>query len=134
MSVAIVYGLRGGGWGCPVRESTEVPIYKILLPDEWAQFQDQGRFNGSPFDVSSGFIHCSSRAQVSATASEVFPDESALVLVALDEHKIGDVRWEPAPNGGPFPHVYGVLPYEAIVAVHHVGGAVSVEDVLPDEQ
>ncbi|MFV2102344.1 DUF952 domain-containing protein [Micromonospora sp. LOL_024] len=49
-----------------------VLIYKILLPGEWAEFQAAGRFDGSPFDRESGFIHCSSRAQLPGTAARVF--------------------------------------------------------------
>jgi len=107
-----------------------VTIYKILLPQEWARFQDQGRFDGSPFDATSGFVHCSSRAQVAGTAARFFADEPALVLVALDEDRLGDVRWEAASDGGVFPHVYGPLPVSAVVAVHQVAGPAAVEEAL----
>ena len=106
-------------------------IYKILLPDEWGHFEAQRRFDGSPFDIRSGFIHCSSRAQVSATAGRVFPAAPALVVVALDERRLDDVRWEPAPNGGPFPHVYGSLPITAVVGSYPVDGAAYIDDTLP---
>jgi uncharacterized protein (DUF952 family) len=108
-----------------------VLIYKILLPAEWADFEAAGQFDGSPFDHSSGFIHCSSREQVAATAVRVFKQEPALVVVALDTQLLGDsVRWEEAPDGGTFPHVYGPLTVNAVVAVHQVAGAAVVEDVL----
>jgi uncharacterized protein (DUF952 family) len=45
-----------------------VLIYKILLPSQWAEFEAAGRFDGSPFDRSCGFIHCSSREHVGGTA------------------------------------------------------------------
>ena len=108
-------------------------IYKILLPDEWSDFEARQRFDGSAFDVRSGFIHCSSRTQVSATAGRVFPAQPALVIVALDERKLHDVRWEPAPNGGPFPHVYGSLPRTAVVGIYSVDGAADIDDALPSE-
>jgi uncharacterized protein (DUF952 family) len=47
-----------------------VLIYKILLPAEWAKFEAAGRFDGSRFDRSSGFVHCSSREQVSGMRGE----------------------------------------------------------------
>ncbi|OON32773.1 hypothetical protein BSA16_03925 [Micromonospora sp. Rc5] len=107
-------------------------IYKILLPAEWAEFEATGRFDGSPFDCSSGFIHCSSRKQVGATAARVFEQEPALVVAALDTHSLGEsLRWEDAPNGGPFPHVYSALPLSAVVAVYRVFGASSVDGALP---
>ncbi len=65
-------------------------IYKILLPSEWAEFDQRGQFDGSPFDLSSGFIHCFSRVQVGATALRVFPDEPELVVVALETEMLGD--------------------------------------------
>jgi len=55
-----------------------VLIYKILLPDEWSQFEAAGRFDGSPFDASSGFVHCSSGEQVPATAVRYFADARSL--------------------------------------------------------
>ncbi|MEU4713676.1 DUF952 domain-containing protein [Micromonospora purpureochromogenes] len=107
-------------------------IYKILLPAEWAEFESSGRFDGSPFDRSSGFIHCSSREQVGATAMRVFEHEPRLVVVALNTQVLGgSVCWEDAPNGGPFPHVYADLPLSAVAAVYPVSGASSVDEALP---
>ncbi|MEV2238217.1 DUF952 domain-containing protein [Micromonospora sp. NPDC049891] len=107
-------------------------IYKILLPGEWADFQAAGRFDGSPFDRNSGFIHCSSRSQLPATAARVFGDQPRLVVVALDTSLLGGaLRWEDAPNGGPFPHVYAALPATAVVGVYPVDGATRVDDEVP---
>ncbi len=109
-----------------------VLIYKILLPTQWAEFEATGRFDGSPFDRSSGFVHCSSREQVGGTAMRVFEQEPALVVIALDTQILGkSVRWEQASHGGLYPHVYAPLPLSAVVAVHQVAGASSVDDVLP---
>jgi uncharacterized protein (DUF952 family) len=75
-------------------------IYKILLPSEWAEFESAGRVDGSPFDRSSGFVHCSSREQVSGTAQRVFGDESRLVVVAVDAQAVSEsLSWEAAPDG-----------------------------------
>lgn len=107
-------------------------IYKILLPAEWAEFETAGRFDGSPFDRSSGFIHCSSREQVGATARRVFGDEPTLVVLAIDSSSLNDsVRWEEASDGGLFPHVYGPLPLSSVVTTHRVAGAAMVDTALP---
>ena len=109
-------------------------IYKILLPSEWAEFQAAGRFDGSPFDRSSGFIHCSSREQVSGTAERVFGDEPQLVVVAVDAEAVTQsLSWEAAPDGGTYPHVYAPLPLNAVVAAYRVAGAPAVDEVLPRE-
>jgi uncharacterized protein (DUF952 family) len=110
-------------------------IYKILLPSEWAEFEAAGRFDGSQFDLDSGFVHCSSRQQVAATALRVFGDQTPLVVVALNSETLGDaVRWEDAPNGGPFPHVYASLPIGAVAAVHPVPHASRIDPLLPAAQ
>ena len=109
-------------------------IYKILLPSEWADFEAAGRFDGSPFDRRSGFIHCSSREQVSGTARRVFGEEPVLVVVAVDAQALGEsLRWEAASDGGLFPHVYAPLPLSAVAGVYSVAGAPSVDEVLPQE-
>jgi uncharacterized protein (DUF952 family) len=108
-----------------------VLIYKILLPGEWADFDAGGAFEGSPFDLASGFVHCSARGQLTGVAKRLFAGEPALVVVALDADRLaGRVRWETAPEGGQFPHVYGPVPRDAVVEVHHVPGAAGVEDAF----
>lgn len=71
-----------------------------------------------------GFIHCSTAAQVVATADRYFRGRADLVLLVIDEAQV-DVRHEPAAplDGGPartdalFPHVYGPLALAAVVRV-----------------
>src|SRR5213078_1267022 len=90
-------------------------IYKILLPYEWADFQATGEFSGTPFDIESGFIHCSSRQQVGATAVRVFADKGELVVLASDAAALdGPGRGEPASEGDEFPQVYGLLALAAV--------------------
>jgi uncharacterized protein (DUF952 family) len=111
-----------------------VLLYKILLPEEWAEFDAAGQFNGSPFDRESGFVHLSSRDQVAETARRIFANEPALVIVAIDEDAVAEtLRWEPASDRGLFPHVYGVIPRAAVVTVFEVAGAGHVDQVLPPE-
>lgn len=106
-------------------------IYKILLPSEWDQFRRAGQFDGSPLDSRSGFIHCSSRAQLATTARRFYPEATTLIVVALDDRQLTDVRWEPAANGEPFPHVYGPLTGATVVAQYEVPGAALMDEVVP---
>jgi uncharacterized protein (DUF952 family) len=109
-----------------------VLIYKILLPGEWAEFEAAGRFDGSAFDRRAGFIHCATREQVGGTAERVFSAERDLVVAELDVQVLGEwLRWETGRGGGPFPHVYAPLPRRAVVAIHRIVGASSVDQVLP---
>ena len=46
-----------------------------------------------------------------------FSGVHGLVLAAVDLSRLGDsVRWEPSRGGDLFPHIYGVLPIEAVVS------------------
>lgn len=106
-------------------------VYKILLPAEWASFEADGHFDGSPFDRESGYLHFSTREQVVGTATRRFADEASLVLVEIDVSGFGNaLRWEMMPNGGPYPHLYGSLTSDAIISVHQVAGAAAIEAIL----
>jgi uncharacterized protein (DUF952 family) len=108
-----------------------VLIYKILRPEEWSQFQSEGRFDGSADDLRDGFIHCSTREQVVATASRFFSDEPELVVLALDTGLlVDDVRWEPGSNGELFPHVYASIPAAAIARVAQVSRSSALGEAL----
>ena len=107
-------------------------VYKILLPAEWAEFESVGRFDGSPLDRRDGFVHCSSRDQLGGTALRYFGDQKELVVLAVDGQVLGEwLRWETSGHGGPFPHVYAPLPRAAVVAVHRIADASSVDEVVP---
>ena len=108
-------------------------IYKILVPAEWAAFERDGRFDGSPLDRRSGYVHCSTGAQVGATAHRFFGDEPSLVIVSLDADLLDDLRWEPTASGDTFPHVYGPLPGRAVVAVRVAAGPAEVARLVPPE-
>jgi uncharacterized protein (DUF952 family) len=114
------------------RTLSVVLVYKILLPPEWAAFAADGRFDGSPFDVESGYIHCSSREQVARTAARYFANEPTLVIVALDTESLGDtVRWEESSDGDRFPHVYGPLPLDAVASTYDITGPDTADATLP---
>ncbi|MFH0520843.1 DUF952 domain-containing protein [Streptomyces sp. M41] len=69
-----------------------------------------------------GFIHCSTRAQLPSVAAFLYgsydgPDE--LVVLVVDPARLeAPVKYEaPEPGGEAFPHVYGPIPVDAVVAV-----------------
>jgi uncharacterized protein (DUF952 family) len=70
-----------------------------------------------------GFIHCSTAAQVTTPADALARGRTDLVLLEIDEALLDvPLRWEdgspPDPAGALFPHVYGPIRPEAVVAVH----------------
>lgn len=85
-------------------------VYKILSAADWERAKTQGRFDGSAADLSDGYIHLSSAAQVQETARLHFRGRTDLVLVALDAEALGAaLKWEPSRAGALFPHLYGAL-------------------------
>lgn len=92
-------------------------IYKILPTSEWDQAREAGHFDGSAMDHQSGFIHFSAADQVVETARRVFAGATGLTLLTVDPDRLGDaLRWEPSRGGALFPHLYGTLPVDAVVA------------------
>jgi uncharacterized protein (DUF952 family) len=105
--------------------------YKVMLAAEAAQMRRDGVFRGSDADRADGFIHLSSGAQLAATVDRHFGGVSGLVVAVVDLSRLGDaVRWEASRGGQLFPHVYGVVPVDAVVSVGGVertaDGAVKV--------
>ena len=85
-------------------------IYKIFRRPEWDAFRSAGTTLGAPIDLSDGFIHFSTAAQVAQTAARHFGAESDLVLLALDASRLGpSLRWEASRGNQLFPHLYRPL-------------------------
>ena len=95
--------------------------FKILTAAEWADFQAEGRFEGSPVDRTDGFIHLSAADQVEGTLERHFAGQTGLVLAEVDLGALGEaVRWEESRGGALFPHVYGALPLSAVAGTKPV--------------
>ena len=94
--------------------------YKVLTADGWAAL-NAGAFEGAPIDKADGFIHLSTASQLTETVDRHFVGQSGLVIAAIDLAALGDaVRWEPSRNGQLFPHVYGHLTRESVIAWCHL--------------
>jgi uncharacterized protein (DUF952 family) len=92
--------------------------YKIMSSTELEQMQRDGLFRGSSADSADGYIHLSCGPQLAATWDKHFGGVSGLVLAAVDLSRLGDaVRWEPSRGGQLFPHIYGILPNDAVIFV-----------------
>jgi uncharacterized protein (DUF952 family) len=87
-------------------------VYKIAPAELWREAVEKGSFRGSPIDLTDGFIHFSTAAQVRDTAAKHFAGVEDLVLVAVSTAGL-DVRWEPSRGGDLFPHLYDELPLTA---------------------
>lgn len=74
-----------------------------------------------------GFVHCSDPGTVHLPATALYAGRPDLVLIVVDPDRVPvPVRWEPGvragrvedPAGPWFPHVYGPIPWAAVVDVH----------------
>lgn len=85
-------------------------IYKILRPAEWHALQRDGQTDGAPIDLTDGYIHFSTAAQVQGTLQKHFAAEADLHLLACEADQMqNDLRWEAARKGDLFPHLYRPL-------------------------
>ena len=90
-------------------------IFKIVSEAEWNQAVASGVFRGAEIDLSDGYIHFSTSAQVGETASKHFSGRRDLLLVAIDATQLGDaLKWEPSRGGDLFPHLYGELDLDLV--------------------
>ncbi len=95
------------------------PIFHITP----ATAADAARSSGSYEDPSltgEGFIHCSFRDQVARVADAFYAGRTGLVLLEIDPSRLSsELRLEPGTDAPDemFPHVYGPLNWDAVVAV-----------------
>lgn len=99
---------------------SDEPIFHIALPEDWAAAFTFGEYAMSTRAMSLdevGFIHCSTRAQIEATANRFYADLHELALLTVDPLLVpANIIWEPPAPGADelFPHIYGPLPIAAV--------------------
>ena len=91
--------------------------YKILTEPEMAVLERDGSFPGAPIDIADGYIHLSTDEQLDETAAKHFAGQTDLHIAAVDLEAQGDcLRWEVSRGGALFPHIYGPLLLETVIA------------------
>ena len=93
-------------------------MFHITTHAAWAEAQAAGSYTADSLR-SEGFIHCSQADQVRWVANTRFRGRTDLVLLQVDEARVGaEVRRENLEGGQwLFPHIYGSLPVEAVLTV-----------------
>jgi uncharacterized protein (DUF952 family) len=91
-------------------------ILHITTDDGWATAQADGELVTPSLDEE-GFIHCSTFAQLEATANRIFRGSGDLLLLEVAVDRLTTpLRWERATDvGEEFPHIYGPLNVDAVV-------------------
>lgn len=98
-------------------------IFHIVKRSDWEAALSRGRYAAASLHVE-GFIHCSTLAQVVDTANRFYRGQAGLVVLCIDEARLGaELKYE-APTsahgeaaGELFPHLYGELNVDAVVRV-----------------
>ncbi len=97
-------------------------IYHIATRADWERARADGEYTRSSVDktlAEEGFIHASAASQVAGTANKYYRDVPGdLVLLVIDPGRLrAEVRYEDVPGAElPFPHIYGPLNVDAVVA------------------
>ena len=95
-------------------------IFHIVGRGEWDRAASEGRYQPASLK-SEGFIHCSTLAQLVETGNRFYRGRSDLLVLCIDERRIGfPLRHEASAlgagegNGERFPHIYGPLDLAAV--------------------
>ena len=103
-------------------DAASTTILHIAVPSDWQQAQHDGEYRVSTRGLSleqQGFIHCSYPNQLEGVANRFYSDLSELLLLHIDVELLdAELKVEPPADGIDelFPHVYGPIPLEAVVA------------------
>jgi uncharacterized protein (DUF952 family) len=93
-------------------------IYHVTTVTDWQLAQQQGYYE-APSLHTEGFIHLSKAEQVDGVLERYYQGQTGLVLLHVAEDKLmAPLRYEMAPSvNEDFPHLYGRLNLDAVVAV-----------------
>jgi uncharacterized protein (DUF952 family) len=98
-------------------------ILHIVGKGDWVKAVGRGSY--APRSLAAeGFIHCSTLAQVVATANRFYRGQKGLVVLCIDEDRLRvQLKYEASARtrgegaGEMFPHLYGALNVDAVVKV-----------------
>jgi uncharacterized protein (DUF952 family) len=86
------------------------------MPDVWAAF-DTELYRAASLE-SEGFIHCSFADQLDAVIERYYNDAKEIIVLEIDTDKLmSRTLNEPSTNNEIYPHIYGPINRDAIVAV-----------------
>lgn len=94
-------------------------IYHLVLPEAWAAFD--GDLYAHPSLAAEGFIHCSFAHQLDAVISRYYSDAERLFVLEIESDKLtSKLVSEPSTGGEEYPHIYGPIDRDAILAVREI--------------
>lgn len=103
---------------------SDATIFHLALASDWAAAREAGSYRISTLGRTleqEGFIHASREDQWRAVRTRFYADvPESLVLLEIDPARLtSELRVEEVVEAGDtFPHIYGPLNLDAVVAVH----------------
>lgn len=97
-------------------------IYHIATRADWERALRDGEYTTSTIGrtlAEEGFIHASRAGQLAGVANAFYRNvPEALLLLVIDPERVrAGIRYEDVPGAdGPFPHIYGPLNTDAVLA------------------
>lgn len=96
---------------------TDTTAYKVLTAAQMAALEADATFAGAPVDLADGYIHLSTAAQLTETVDKHFGGQTDLHVAAVDLEALAEtLKWEESRGGQLFPHIYGPLPLDTVIA------------------
>ena len=93
-------------------------IYHIAERAAWERAMAAADYRADSL-ASEGFIHLSTAEQVLWVANRFYRGRADLVLLTVEPERLeGELRYEESEPGQRFPHLYGPLNLDAVVAAH----------------
>lgn len=94
-------------------------IYHICAAADWRAAQPEGAYRGSAAARADGFLHLSTAEQLAGSLAKHYPEPDGFVILTVHLAALGssELKWEPSRGGALFPHVYGEIPLNAVIAV-----------------
>jgi uncharacterized protein (DUF952 family) len=98
-----------------LERAADEALFHIAEPQDWIAGAEQ--YTPQRYE-DEGFIHLSAGHQVLATTARHYEGRVGLLLLALDPDGLptDHLRWEKAPHGETFPHLYAPIPRAAVTA------------------
>ena len=87
----------------------------VTTPEAWDAAAAAGAYYPPGFERE-GFIHCCHETQLRTVLADHFAGVASVLLLIVDPAKLtARVRYETAPNGDDYPHIYGAIDLQAVV-------------------
>lgn len=104
-------------------------IFHICTVADWQAAQAAGVYRGGAAARADGFLHLSTAAQVAGSLTKHFPDRDGILVLTVRTDALGGaLRWEPSRGGAVFPHLYGDLPLNAVLAVRPAADVIAAAE------